>query len=79
MPLIILMLYFEVLKDKGRGIMTLITPFLSVPLNSEEYRCEDPPRVVLDKLEEQGYRVVCMTGVGQTCIWTLHKETKDKE
>lgn len=38
-----------------------------------EYRSEDPPRIVLNKLEEKGYRVVAMAGIGQTCIWTLHK------
>ena len=45
-----------------------------LPVSSEEYRCSEPPRVVLDKLEKRGYRVVSMTGVGQTCIWTLHCE-----
>lgn len=38
-----------------------------------EYRTEDPPRTVLNKLELMGYRVVAMSGIGQTCIWTLHK------
>ena len=41
---------------------------------SQQYQCNDAPRIVLDKLETRGYRVVAMTGVGQTCIWTLHKE-----
>ncbi|CAF2561953.1 unnamed protein product [Rotaria sp. Silwood2] len=39
-----------------------------------EYRTEDCARVVLDKLEQIGFRVISMTGVGQTCIWLLHKE-----
>ncbi|XP_028933057.1 GTP cyclohydrolase 1 feedback regulatory protein [Ornithorhynchus anatinus] len=39
-----------------------------------EYYVNDPPRVVLDKLEGQGFRVVGMTGVGQTLVWCLHKE-----
>ncbi|XP_014796096.1 PREDICTED: GTP cyclohydrolase 1 feedback regulatory protein [Calidris pugnax] len=39
-----------------------------------EYYVNDVPRVVLDKLETCGYRVVSMTGVGQTLVWCLHKE-----
>ncbi|KAL5009169.1 hypothetical protein ScPMuIL_014750 [Solemya velum] len=41
--------------------------------NFLEYRTADAPRVVMNKLEQKGYSVVAMTGVGQTCIWTLHK------
>ncbi|NWS19337.1 GFRP protein, partial [Pachyramphus minor] len=39
-----------------------------------EYYVNDVPRVVLDKLEKIGYRVVSMTGVGQTLVWCLHRE-----
>nr|XP_021153393.1 GTP cyclohydrolase 1 feedback regulatory protein [Columba livia] len=39
-----------------------------------EYYVNDAPRIVLDKLESRGYRVVSMTGVGQTLVWCLHKE-----
>ncbi|XP_019407197.1 PREDICTED: GTP cyclohydrolase 1 feedback regulatory protein isoform X1 [Crocodylus porosus] len=39
-----------------------------------EYYVNDAPRIVLDKLENYGYRVVSMTGVGQTLVWCLHKE-----
>ncbi|XP_062432369.1 GTP cyclohydrolase 1 feedback regulatory protein isoform X1 [Rhea pennata] len=39
-----------------------------------EYYVNDAPRIVLDKLESCGYRVVSMTGVGQTLVWCLHKE-----
>ncbi|XP_025061066.1 GTP cyclohydrolase 1 feedback regulatory protein isoform X1 [Alligator sinensis] len=39
-----------------------------------EYYVNDAPRTVLDKLENYGYRVVSMTGVGQTLVWCLHKE-----
>ena len=39
-----------------------------------EYRTDDPPRVVLDKLWKMGYKVVGMTGIGQTCAWTLFRE-----
>ena len=38
-----------------------------------EYRSPDAPRVVLNKLEKLGYSVVTCCGIGQTCIWTLHK------
>ncbi|XP_067682128.1 GTP cyclohydrolase 1 feedback regulatory protein-like [Haliotis asinina] len=41
--------------------------------NFLEYKSPDPPRVVLNKLEKKGFSVVSMTGVGQTCIWTLHR------
>jgi hypothetical protein len=41
---------------------------------SSEYRTEDCARIVLDKLEKVGYRVIAMTGIGQTCIWLLHKD-----
>ncbi|XP_059176910.1 GTP cyclohydrolase 1 feedback regulatory protein-like isoform X4 [Physella acuta] len=46
---------------------------------SAQYRTEAAPRVVLEKLEKRGYKLVAMTGVGQTCIWTLHKEISDSE
>ncbi|TRZ21300.1 hypothetical protein HGM15179_005826 [Zosterops borbonicus] len=42
--------------------------------NFSEYYVNDAPRVVLDKLESLGYRVVSMTGVGQTLVWCLHRE-----
>jgi hypothetical protein len=31
------------------------------------------PRRVLDRLEQLGYDVVGVAGVGQTCTWTLRK------
>ncbi|ROI68628.1 GTP cyclohydrolase 1 feedback regulatory protein [Anabarilius grahami] len=34
--------------------------------NFSEYHVDEPPRLVLDKLDQIGYRVVSMTGVGQT-------------
>lgn len=43
---------------------------------SSEYHVDDPPRLVLDKLEKMGFRVLTMTGVGQTLVWCLHKETE---
>ena len=38
------------------------------------YVCADPPRIVLNKLETQGYKVISMTGCGQTVLWTCHKD-----
>ncbi|XP_077052922.1 GTP cyclohydrolase 1 feedback regulatory protein [Siphateles boraxobius] len=45
--------------------------------NFSEYHVDEPPRLVLDKLDKIGYRVVSMTGVGQTLVWCLHKESSD--
>ncbi|CAI9730168.1 cyclohydrolase 1 feedback regulatory [Octopus vulgaris] len=47
--------------------------------NYIEYRTPDPPRVVLNKLEMKGYSMVGMAGVGQTCIWTMHKPASKEE
>uniref|UniRef100_A0A8C8DLI8 GTP cyclohydrolase 1 feedback regulatory protein n=1 Tax=Oryzias sinensis TaxID=183150 RepID=A0A8C8DLI8_9TELE len=44
--------------------------------NFSEYHVEEPPRLVLDKLEKIGFRVLSMTGVGQTLVWCLHKEAE---
>ncbi|XP_023658042.1 GTP cyclohydrolase 1 feedback regulatory protein [Paramormyrops kingsleyae] len=43
--------------------------------NFSEYHVDEPPRVVLDKLENIGFRLVTMTGVGQTLVWCLHRDT----
>lgn len=42
--------------------------------NFSEWYVDDPPCVVLNKLEKLGYRVVSMTGVGQTLVWCLHNQ-----
>lgn len=47
--------------------------------NFSEYIVDDPPRVVLDKLEKMGYYVQAMTGVGQTLVWCLHKRCGERE
>uniref|UniRef100_UPI00398F405B GTP cyclohydrolase 1 feedback regulatory protein n=1 Tax=Pristiophorus japonicus TaxID=55135 RepID=UPI00398F405B len=41
--------------------------------NFSEYRVKYPPRVVLNKLETIGYKVISMTGIGQTLVWCLHQ------
>lgn len=41
--------------------------------NFLEYRTQDAPRIILNKLEKRGYKVVSTTGIGQTIVWTLHK------
>ena len=46
---------------------------------SKEWRTDDVPRTVIDRLERRGYSVVCMTGVGQTCIWTLRRPFSTQE
>ena len=46
---------------------------------SKEYICSDPPRVVLDKMEKIGYKVIASTGVGQTIVWTLYKPDGDAQ
>ena len=44
-----------------------------------EWRTDSVPRIVIDRLERRGYSVVSMTGVGQTCIWTLHRPYTEEE
>ena len=41
----------------------------------KEWSVPDPPRIVLNKLECLGYRVVGTTGIGQTAIWTLYNSS----
>lgn len=35
---------------------------------------DDPPRLVLDKLEKVGFRMLSMTGIGQTLVWCLNQD-----
>ncbi|CAM1325444.1 Uncharacterised protein g8949 [Pycnogonum litorale] len=41
--------------------------------NSPQYKTKLAPRIILNKLEELGYIVISSVGIGQTCVWTLHK------
>lgn len=41
--------------------------------NFKEYRSPDRPRIILDKLDARGYKLVGATGVGQTMIWTMYR------
>ncbi|XP_074642189.1 GTP cyclohydrolase 1 feedback regulatory protein-like [Tubulanus polymorphus] len=41
--------------------------------NFKEYQSEEPPRIILNKLEKLDYKVIAMTGIGQTCVWTCYK------
>ncbi|KAK6182707.1 hypothetical protein SNE40_010330 [Patella caerulea] len=56
-------------------LMESLSATLSKQLGNNflEYKTYDPVRIVLNKLEKRGFRVIAMTGLGQTCIWTLHK------
>lgn len=44
-----------------------------------EFRTPDAPRVTLNRLATRGYRVVAMSGIGQTCIWTLFKPDDEND
>jgi hypothetical protein len=46
--------------------------------SSAVYVAEHPPRLILDKLEARDYKLVGMSGIGQTCIWTMHKPLQDQ-
>ncbi|GAB6021818.1 hypothetical protein CHUAL_004392 [Chamberlinius hualienensis] len=42
-------------------------------VKDSHYVVAKPPRIVLNELEKIGFKVVTSCGVGQTCVWTLHK------
>ena len=42
---------------------------------SYNYTVNMPPLVVLEFLKQHGYLVVGTNTIGDTCIWTLHKQT----
>jgi hypothetical protein len=46
--------------------------------SSSVYVAEHPPRLILNKLEARDYKLVGMSGIGQTCIWTMHKPLQDQ-
>ena len=56
-------------------VVTRIFQVFSSPFfYSQEFISQDPVRIILNKLEKRGYKLRAMTGLGQTCIWTLQKE-----
>ena len=40
----------------------------------QHFVCPDPPRVVLDRLGNLGYKLVGQCGCGQTVLWTMYKD-----
>lgn len=44
---------------------------------SPVYVTDQPARVILDKLEKKGFTVVGVSGAGQTCVWTMHRPSKE--
>lgn len=66
----------SLLKDREIPHLWKVQWLLCLCSFSSEYHVDDPPRLVLDKLEKIGFRVLTMTGVGQTLVWCLHKETE---
>uniref|UniRef100_T2MGS8 GTP cyclohydrolase 1 feedback regulatory protein n=1 Tax=Hydra vulgaris TaxID=6087 RepID=T2MGS8_HYDVU len=63
-------------KDSDVNLMCYLdaVKFQDVGQNFIEYRSPHPPRIIMDKLETVGYKVVSCAGCGQTVIWTLHKD-----
>lgn len=43
--------------------------------NFSTYLTDLNVRQVLDQLEKRSYRLVGMSGMGQTCVWTMWKPT----
>ncbi|TKR60220.1 hypothetical protein L596_027503 [Steinernema carpocapsae] len=41
-----------------------------------EYVTDLHPRLVLNRLATYGFRVVTMSGIGQTCVWTCVRESE---
>eukprot|EP00049_Salpingoeca_infusionum_P010654 m.184103 g.184103 ORF g.184103 m.184103 type:complete len:89 (-) comp14709_c0_seq6:163-429(-) len=39
----------------------------------QEYLSQLPPRIILNKLAEKGFRVINSAGTGQTLTWTLER------
>ncbi|KAK2169644.1 hypothetical protein LSH36_8g08014 [Paralvinella palmiformis] len=63
-------------EDSDPELMAFLEAKLIKQLGNNFLEWNTPltPRLVLNRLEQKGYRVVTMTGVGQTSIWTCHKE-----
>ncbi|CAI5448287.1 unnamed protein product [Caenorhabditis angaria] len=63
--------------DSDAELMAILEAKLTKQLGNEfmEYITKWSPRRVLNKLEDLGWKVVSMAGIGQTCAWTLHKSS----
>ncbi|KAK6750490.1 hypothetical protein RB195_002455 [Necator americanus] len=61
--------------DSDKYLMERLQARPSQQLGNEfvEYITPLSPRLVLDLLEKEGWKVVGMAGIGQTCAWTLYR------
>ncbi|XGW29294.1 hypothetical protein V3C99_008816 [Haemonchus contortus] len=62
--------------DSDKELMERLCAHPSRQLGNEfvEYMTTLAPRQVLNILEKEGWKVVGMAGIGQTCAWTLHRD-----
>ncbi|XP_064403852.1 GTP cyclohydrolase 1 feedback regulatory protein-like, partial [Halichondria panicea] len=63
-------------EESEKGLMTQLDAVLQLDSGRsfKAYISPLTPRQVLSRLASLDYRVVCSSGVGQTCIWTLFKD-----
>lgn len=63
-------------SESDQALMERLQAKPSRQLGNEfvEYMTSLTPRQVLNILEKEGWKVVGMAGIGQTCAWTLHRD-----